>query len=76
VIVSEGVKIARDIARAGAGLVIPPRANELEAAMAGLLEDPEKRERMGEAALAFARRHDWTSAVLKLEDAYRTMIAA
>jgi len=76
VIVSEGVKIAPDIARAGAGLVVAPEAGALETAMAGLLQDEQKRQRMGEAAFAFAQGYDWPMVVDRLEDSYRAMIAA
>jgi len=76
VIVSEGVKIAPDIARAGAGLVVAPEAGALETAMAGLLQDEQKRQRMGAAAFAFAQGYDWPMVVDRLEDSYRAMIAA
>ena len=76
VIVSSGVKIAPDIARAGAGLVVAPQADALEAAMADMLDDPQKRLRMGKAALAFAQGYDWPMVIKRLEDSYRTMIAA
>lgn len=76
VIVSNGVKIAPDIASAGAGLVVAPEAGALQRAIAGMLNDIEGRARMGAAARAFAEGFDWSVAVGRLEEAYRTMIAA
>jgi glycosyltransferase involved in cell wall biosynthesis len=74
VIVSKGVKIAPAIARAGAGLVVAPNADELGAAMTDLLGNEAARRRMGSAARILAASYDWRSVVVKLEDAYRAMI--
>jgi len=74
VIVSSGVKIAADIAAAGAGLVVAPEVGALEGAMSDLLDDREKRSRMGAAARLFAESLDWPAVVGKLEGAYRAMI--
>jgi glycosyltransferase involved in cell wall biosynthesis len=76
VIVSNRVKIAPDIAQAEAGLVVTPCPGELVSAMANLLNDRGRRQRMREAALAFVRQYDWPVVVGELEAAYRTMIAA
>jgi glycosyltransferase involved in cell wall biosynthesis len=75
VIVSNGVKIAPEIAKAGAGIVVSLQGAELEIALADLLEDVQRRLRMGEAALALARQYGWPVIVGRLEEAYRAMMA-
>jgi glycosyltransferase involved in cell wall biosynthesis len=75
VIVSAGVKIAPEIAAAGAGLVVTLQTGELEAAMRRLLNDGEARGRMGAAARQLALRYDWPAVVGQLEGAYAAMIA-
>ena len=75
VIVSTGVKSAPEILSAGAGLVVPPQAGELESAMRHLLQDGAARARMGVAARQLALRYGWPDVIGRLETAYATMIA-
>lgn len=75
VIVSSGVKIAADIARAGAGRVVAPDADQLRTAIISLLDDLPARRTMGEAAHQLAAGYGWPAVVGRLEAAYRTMIA-
>lgn len=74
VIVSSGVKTSPAIARAGAGLVVEPQPEALTAAMCSLLKDEDMRRRMGEAAHAFASRHDWPMVIEALEKAYSAIV--
>jgi glycosyltransferase involved in cell wall biosynthesis len=76
VIVSTGVKIAEEIAQAGAGRVVPPQAPALAAAIGALLDDAPARRRMAVAARTLAGRHDWSIVIPRLEAAYGAMIAA
>ncbi|HET7086144.1 MAG TPA: glycosyltransferase [Rhizomicrobium sp.] len=75
VIVSQGVKIAPDIAAAGAGLVAAAEPAALESAINRLLDDGGLRATMGAAARIFAHRLDWPQVIGRLEEAYRAMIA-
>jgi glycosyltransferase involved in cell wall biosynthesis len=76
VIVSHGVKIAPDIVQAGAGLAVAAEPDQLQHAIARLLEDGRGRARMGEAARRLAESFDWPCVVGKLEEAYRSMAKA
>jgi glycosyltransferase involved in cell wall biosynthesis len=59
VIVSEHVALADQTARAGAGLVVPCDAGALAQALATLIGDPGRRDRMGEAGRTLAGEFSW-----------------
>ncbi len=56
-----GGPIARELERAGAGLVCEREGSALAGAVAGLLSDPERRERAGQAARRCAALRTWRS---------------
>lgn len=59
VIISHAVNLAPDAEAAGAALVRRNTAEAFAEAIASLLGDPDRREALGRAARAFARRYDW-----------------
>jgi glycosyltransferase involved in cell wall biosynthesis len=73
VIVSSGVKIAPEIAEAGAGMVAQVEPAHLAREIIELLENPALRRQLTEAGVAFAARHDWGSVAVELERAYLGM---
>jgi glycosyltransferase involved in cell wall biosynthesis len=63
-VLAEGVAIAEDVARAGAGIVVPPNAPEVARALEDLLDDEAQRRSMAKRARTFA------------EDAYSSHVMA
>lgn len=61
VVISPAVNLARDIEAARAGVVCPQEPDALAEATLALLADRERREALGGAARAFARRFDWAN---------------
>ncbi len=55
-VLGAGVAISADVAEAGAGLVVAPEPASIEAALAAVLADPERRDRMADEAKALALR--------------------
>ncbi|CAA2141116.1 Alpha-monoglucosyldiacylglycerol synthase [Hyphomicrobium sp. ghe19] len=53
-VLAEGVAIAEDVARAGAGIVVPPKAAEVARALESLLDDEAERRSMANRARIFA----------------------
>jgi glycosyltransferase involved in cell wall biosynthesis len=62
-ILGEGVGIAGEVRAAGAARLVAPEPRAIAVALAQLLDDDEERERMGQRALAFARREYSTAAM-------------
>lgn len=74
VIVTPGVKIAADIVKADAGMLVQQDPVQLAAAMDGLLSNAARRADLSTKAAEFARRFAWPAVARQLEDAYRIMI--
>jgi glycosyltransferase involved in cell wall biosynthesis len=70
-LLTEGVGIAQDVARAGAGMVVPPVAASLAAAIDRVATERALLAPMGRAAVALARReYSWTAAAERLLNLY------
>jgi glycosyltransferase involved in cell wall biosynthesis len=76
VVVSDQVQIAPDIARSGAGLVTELDPRKLAAAIAKVLEDPDRARQMGEAGRAFAAdRFTWSAVGKQAQQFYKAVLA-
>ncbi len=62
VVISPEVNLAPEAEAAGAALVRPRTSEAFAGAIASLLRDRDRRESLGSAARAFARRYDWSAA--------------
>jgi glycosyltransferase involved in cell wall biosynthesis len=72
VVVTPEVGLARLVRESGAGLVVDGTPRLLAEAIRGLLQDPSRRQRMGERGKVTARRQlSWESAANQIESAYR-----
>jgi len=75
VVISDQVKIWREVARAQAGLVIGGDASQLAAALRQLLHDPEARRRMGENGKRLvATTFSWDEVAKKLSRMYQEVL--
>jgi glycosyltransferase involved in cell wall biosynthesis len=70
VVVSRQVNLARDIAKAGAGLVCDRTPQAFADAMTALLGSGSQRNALGETGREFARRYDWQIVAPKLVKMY------
>jgi glycosyltransferase involved in cell wall biosynthesis len=76
VAISDRVNIHREIAAAGAGLVVPCEADPIAAACERVLGDPNLAHRMGKAGQALVEAHyQWPSIGKQLEAAYESLLA-
>jgi glycosyltransferase involved in cell wall biosynthesis len=75
VVVSPGVNIAPEIARAGAGVVSDLRAEAFAESISSLLRDEPTRRRLGAAGRVFARRYDWANVGPQLAAMYEEVTA-
>jgi glycosyltransferase involved in cell wall biosynthesis/predicted metal-dependent phosphoesterase TrpH len=67
----------RSIVRHGlTGLLRAPDADDLARAVNALADDPARRERMGAAALEFARKRSWDGSLGRLAAGYRVALGA
>ena len=63
-------------ARAGEDLVVGRTPGELAAAIVALLEDPDRRGRIGQAGRTYVeRRHSWHGVAARLSDVYRDALS-
>jgi glycosyltransferase involved in cell wall biosynthesis len=74
VVISPAVNIAREIAAAGAGVVAELDPAAIASAVVPLLRDAARRERLGAAARAFARRYDWSAVAPQLKAMYEHIL--
>ncbi|MBK5940036.1 glycosyltransferase [Halochromatium roseum] len=75
VVISRNVNIHREVAEEGAGLVTDCDADDVASAILELLNDSERRKRMGVSGRqASHRRYTWPSIVEKLSQEYRRLI--
>jgi glycosyltransferase involved in cell wall biosynthesis len=66
----------RSIVRHGqTGLLCPPDAQDLAAAVLALAESSPQRARLAQAALADVRRRTWQASLGRLADGYRAVLA-
>jgi glycosyltransferase involved in cell wall biosynthesis len=76
VLISDQVNIWREVVADGAGRAAPCDAAAFAAAIAEMLADPPALARMGAAGRdAVARRYDWATIALKLEQVYAAILA-
>jgi glycosyltransferase involved in cell wall biosynthesis len=76
VLLTEGVAIARDVAAAGAGLVVPATADRLAEALARLAGDAAWTAAASPAAAALARReYSWPRTAERLGELYAELTA-
>lgn len=76
VVVSKGVALHREVAAAGAGLVVPLAPRPLAAAVLRFVADPELAERCGANGRALAwTRLSWDQAAAGLERMYQRVVA-
>ena len=76
VVISDKVNIWREVAAAGAGLVVPCDSAALAAALERLLADPGLAADMGQRGRDLvAQRFQWGSIALALQDLYTGIIA-
>lgn len=76
VIISDKVNIWQEVEAGEAGKVAPCEAQHFAEAMLNLLDDPHQAKQMGENGKALVREHfQWSSAALKMEEAYRSILA-
>jgi glycosyltransferase involved in cell wall biosynthesis len=75
VIVTPGVGLAKLVAESGAGLVVPPDAASLGAAIQELT-DPGRRQKLGQAAAAASRQFKWQEIAARTEGLYQRMVVA
>jgi glycosyltransferase involved in cell wall biosynthesis len=71
VLVSPAVNLAREIERAGAGIVSDTEPEQFAGALDSLLDDERRRVQLGERAREFARRYDWDALAPRIIDFYR-----
>ena len=75
VLVTEQVAVAREVAEARAGVVVPLDARSLASAISALAGDPEERRRMGLRGAELVRqRWTWTRCAESLERLYATLM--
>jgi glycosyltransferase involved in cell wall biosynthesis len=76
VVVTEDVALANQVRAAGAGLVVPRDARALARALCTLVDDPDLRQRMGEAGRQLAKSEfSWSSVGQRLAALYRELMA-
>ncbi len=77
VVLTPEVGLAPAVAEAGAGVVVPGDPAAIAAAVRGLLADPDRRARLGEAGRALvASRYTWPAVVAQMERVYERVLAA
>jgi glycosyltransferase involved in cell wall biosynthesis len=75
VVISNRVNIWREVAEAGAGIVVDCDAEEVRRALAALLDDPAGRQGMGKRARRLVReRFSWEAAGDRMVEAYRQIL--
>jgi poly(glycerol-phosphate) alpha-glucosyltransferase len=73
VVISPGCNLP-EVAEHGAGLVVPPDAEALAAALRDLLSDPARRAAMSVAARQLVETHfTWDTVAVKLEQVYASV---
>lgn len=75
VVVSSAVNLAPQIEAAGAGVVAEARPDRFAEALAGVLDDPGRRERLRQAAPRFAARFDWSVVAPQLHEMYLSAVS-
>lgn len=72
VVVTPEVGLARAVSEAGAGIVVDGEAKDIGTAIAGLISDPARRSRMGEAGKKLAMQDfSWARIAEQMEHVYR-----
>jgi len=75
VVISDQINIHREVASAGAGLVVRCEASEVADAICRILNDADLRRRLGTAGVRLVRREfTWDSAAARLLDVYRALL--
>jgi len=72
-VISPGVPLATEIARAGAGIVCERDPRPLAETIAAVLDDPSLRGRLGARGREFASRFEWSGVAPELLAVYRTV---
>jgi glycosyltransferase involved in cell wall biosynthesis len=76
VVISDQVKIWREVAGAGAGLVTRCDPSEIAAALRELLDDPDRRHRLGRAGRAIVdEKFSWDVVMDQLVSTFREVVA-
>jgi glycosyltransferase involved in cell wall biosynthesis len=70
VVISDQVKICKEVQAAGAGLVTPCQSREIERALRLLLDDPAERTRLSAAGKRLVRTFDWSAILHQLLTLY------
>jgi glycosyltransferase involved in cell wall biosynthesis len=77
IIISDRVNICREVAAAGAGLVVPCDTGAVSRALAGLLDDPAGRAAMGARGRRLvAERFSWSAAGERMVEVYREIVGS